>query len=51
MDINIEEHPMQIKPAKMGPSNSVKSEDEKCFAIKGVFKRYFQEMYTCKKPY
>ena len=51
MDIKVEEHPMQVKPARMGTSNSVKHKEERCFAIKGIFKRYCQEMYNRKKPY
>ena len=43
MDIKVEEHPMQIKPARMGSSNLFKYEEEKCFAIKDVFTRYCQE--------
>ena len=36
MDVKVEEQPMRVKPARMGTANSVKNEEERFFAIKGI---------------
>ena len=51
MEIKIEEHPIQVKPASMGTPNSVKHESVKVFCCRGDFKSYCQAMYTREKPY
>ena len=51
MDIKIEEHPIQVKPASMGTPNSVKHESGKVFCCNGNFKSYCQAMYTKEKSY
>ena len=46
MDIKIEEHPIQVKPASMGTPNSVKHESVKVFCCRGDFKSTLGRNHT-----
>ena len=48
MDISVEENSIQVNPARMETSNSVKHEKEKCFANNGFLKEL--ESRVLKSP-